>query len=277
MKRVKDIADLLKKLLDCFEKEFSNLIKDNSFKLKEFDIDMDKRGYFSIKSDGKVYYNKEKIMCLLFLSKHLHNETVKNTAIYFANHEFTHNTQDFLKFNKEEWKQTSNEEIYYCRKESHEQSYYSFSNLKYIIEDFFVDKAIRQEIKQSEMIFKEFLIQNLHINLVKFNALYAYINTDRSLTVDEKKDYIKDELLETKIFGKIIELSIRLLGLGYVQIIDGIIEEEIPNLKNIIEKVYLSLLGLDFISLDIDSLKSNILAIFEYLDKADLLRILFGE
>ncbi len=138
---------------------------------------------------------------------------IKQTAIYFANHEYQHWIPKFQIFDSMEFKQFSDEEKEIRVRDFYDgESYfvYNGNNLRYLFIDFLIDRSLDSSAKLERNLFIQYNLRKLKDMLNDLNIKdYKDIINDNTT-----KNHFLKNLKEDKILQKILERVLRLYGLN---------------------------------------------------------------
>ena len=226
----------------------------------------------------KILYNSNELIKLKQDAK-IEKGIIKQTAIYFADHEYQHWIQKFQIFDSKEFKKFSDEEKKIITIDSYNgESYfvYNGNNLRYLFIDFLVDRSLDNSAKLERNLYIQYNLRKLKDLLNDLNIKY-YKDIINDNTI---KNYFLKKLKKDKILQKILERVLRLYGLNQLaqleQIKKDIKEFDIEKLLQIFYNVASRLIELESKQYEITDVKEKFIEIKIFLESRDYLNILFS-
>ncbi len=265
----------LDKLLKFFKRALAGLLDPNNFSLEITDQE---EVFFGIDPDTNPYkckYNPIKLNKLMDNELKISEDMIKYTGKYFANHEYTHTTKVFLKFNKD-WDRIDDDEQHYFSKNYQDKSFFSYKSIKYRLEDYFIDKAVDNEVINKEILFK---VYNFKQILENINSLRESFSMYKDL-IDDTSIFntIKNILIKEGYINKILVKTICLYGLGCGDAIKKIIDKENMHFLNeIISNTITKIDEIKYEHLEVKEIKKYMIQLFNYLDELDIIELAFIE
>lgn len=263
--------EFLTKILDYFKDEFSRLFRSNNYYLESTKLE---GVFFSIDPFRKpiqIKYNPTKIKQLEGVKSNITESTIRNTGVYFANHEYTHTIKPFLKFD-ENWI-LINEDTLFFSKSANEQTYFNYKEIKYRLEDYHVDKSVDEKIIKNEILFRLFNFKQL---LESMNSLKEFITSHKDIINDSSFfNTIKDILIRKKYLNNILIKAICLYGLDCGNSIKKLItEKNMKFLNGLIDPTISMIDEINVEKLKIEEIKKIMVQLFTDLENLNIIGLL---
>ena len=221
----------------------------------------------------KILYNSNELIKLKQDTK-IEKGIIKQTAIYFADHENQHWIQKFQIFDSKEFKKFSDEEKKIILRDSYNgESYfvYNGNNLRYLFIDFLVDRSLDGSAKLGRNLYVQYNLRTLKDLLTDLNIKYY------EDIIDDNKDYFLKNLKTSKILQKILERVLRLYGLNQLEQIKKVSKEfDLEKLFQIFYNVAIRLIELESKPYEITDVKERFIDIKRFLESHDYINILFS-
>ncbi len=221
----------------------------------------------------KILYNSNELIKLKQDAK-IEKGIIKQTAKYFADHEYQHWTPKFQIFDSMEFKKFSNEEKKIRARDSYSgESYfvYNGNNLRYLFIDFLVDRSLDGSAKLGRNLYIQYNLRTLKDLLTDLNIKYY------KDIINNNKDYFLKNIKTSKILQKILERVLRLYGLNQLEQIRKVSKEfDLEKLFQIFYNVAIRLIELESKPYEIIYVKERFIEIKRFLESHDYINILFS-